>query len=90
MILACPNCGNKKLVDAKIVETGVVTTYQITRNCKSGLMQLVAVNVDCSTENEHAMMLECPKCKQSVDISAAWAGAYHFITADEANNPKGA
>ena len=86
-MLKCPKCGNRNLVGAKIVETGVVTKYEIVKNLRGALTDLVVVQVDCSTENEHSMMLECPKCKNSVSVEAELAGGYAIVTADSINNP---
>jgi predicted nucleic-acid-binding Zn-ribbon protein len=79
-MLQCPKCKTKDLVGAKIVETGIVTTYEIINNPKFGTTDLTVYRVDDATtengdaynsiRNIHKMMLACPKCKASVPVHA--------------------
>ena len=65
-MIECGCCGNANLTEAIVVETGVRSTYKITKNPSKGPLRLRRAAVECS--DEHSLVLICPSCGSETQI----------------------
>jgi hypothetical protein len=68
-MITCEACGKAAPKNTDFVERGVVTTYRLVANPKTGNATLVTADVTCSTENEHSIVWECD-CGERNDVAA--------------------
>jgi hypothetical protein len=68
-MITCEACGKAAPEGTDFIETGVVTTYRLTKNPKRGNAVIVTADVDCSLENNHSIMWSCP-CGEENDVAA--------------------